>query len=103
MANPNLSAADMSHLLEMVINAPVGSYINAVSRQPLVNRFIELHNQVKQGARVDALNAAEAASVDAVRANAAKAAAPAQTNKPGKPANLQGGTGVGSAPAVATK
>jgi hypothetical protein len=77
MANPNLSKADLKNLLEMVINAPVGSYINAVSRQPLVNRFVEFHNQIQQGARADALSPAEVAAVDAVRNNAAKAAQPA--------------------------
>ena len=94
MANPNLNASEMKQLLEMVINAPVGSYINAMAKQPLVNKFVELHNQAQKGARVDALTAAEAVAVDAVRAQAAKAAQPAQ-NQPGKPANLRGGKVVG--------
>lgn len=96
MSNPNLSATDMRNLLEMVINAPVGSYANAMQKQGLVNKFVELHNQAQRGARVDALSASEAATVDKMRSDAAAAAAPAKPTKPAttapKPANLRGGS-----------
>lgn len=96
MANPNISAAEMKTLLEMVINSPVGSYINALQRQPLVNKLVEAHNGVAAGGRLDVLSPQEAAQVDNLRLKAAK---PAPQNKPGKPADLRGGTVVGPQPA----
>ncbi len=82
MANPNISPAEVKTLLEMVINSPVGSYVNAMARQPLVNKLVGVHNDVHAGGRLDVLSAQEAASIDLLRT---KAAAPAQ-NRPGKPA-----------------
>jgi hypothetical protein len=94
MANPNISAGEMRALMEMIINTPVGSYVNALTKQPLVNKFVEAHNQVVTGCRLDVLNAAEAAAVDMVRRNAAQPAQPAQPAKPaapGKTADMRGG------------
>ena len=96
MPNPDISPAEIKTLLEMVINSPVGSYVNALQRQPLVNKFVALHNAVQAGARVDALTPQEAAQVDILRTKPAKPAAPA--NRPGRPANLRGGTVVGPQP-----
>jgi hypothetical protein len=67
MASQNISPAEMHTLLEMIINSPVGSYINALRRQPLVNKFVELHNAVQKGAILDALSATEAEAVAVLR------------------------------------
>jgi len=57
----------MHTLLEMVINSPVGSYINAIQRQPLVNKFVELHNAVQQGGCLAVLSPYEANAVATLR------------------------------------
>lgn len=67
MSNPNLSPDEVHVLLEMVINAPLGSFANAMQRQPLINKFIDLRNQAHTGARVDALSVEEAIAVDKIR------------------------------------
>lgn len=95
MSNPNISAAETQVLLEMVINSPVGSYVNAMQRQPLVNKFVSVLNGVKGGGRLDVLAPAEAAAVDNLRA---KAAQPVPQNRPGKEANLRGGAVAGPSP-----
>jgi hypothetical protein len=80
----------MHTLLEMVINAPVGSYINAIQRQPLVNKFVEIHNQVQQGARIDVLSAAEASAVDVMRFTKAAQNALPLTGNAGPAAHAEG-------------
>jgi len=90
MATQSITPAEMHTLLEMVINSPVGSYINAMQRQPLVNKFVELHNRVQAGARIDALDPAEVSAVDVLRVAKLAQTAPAQPGNAGPAAHSDG-------------
>ena len=62
-----MEAQELSRILELAVNSPIGSYAQSLQHKPLIDKFVRLHNQVAQGARLDALSAKEAALVDAMR------------------------------------
>ena len=62
-----MEAQELSRILELVVNSPIGSYAQSLQHKPLIDKFVRLHNQVAQGARLDALSEKEAALVDAMR------------------------------------
>ena len=58
---------ELNRVLELTVNSPLGSYADSLRHKPLIDKFVGLCNQVAQGARLDVLNAKEAALVDAMR------------------------------------
>lgn len=62
-----MEAAKLSRILELAVSAPIGNYVQALQHKPLIDEFVGFVNRVAQGARLDALNAKEAALVDAMR------------------------------------
>lgn len=62
-----MDTKELSRILELAVNAPIGSYADALQHKPLIDKFVGLLNQVSKGARIDALSEKEAALVDAMR------------------------------------
>jgi hypothetical protein len=59
-----MEAAELTRVLELAVNAPIGSYADALQHKPIFDKLVKLVNA--QG-RLDVLNKKEAAMVDALR------------------------------------
>ena len=62
-----MNKQDLGRILELAVQAPIGSYADALQHKPLIDKFVGLFNRIAEGSRLDVLNAKEAALVDAMR------------------------------------